>query len=177
MTLVHQQCHDGSKSIVDGNVCCWFYRSERLMLSRVRFIQPAVIIRTVSSKKYVYRCTYSMMLYLYVHRGTHSHGRSRPFSRRIKGINSYTMSRSKSGIEMNSLSEYLFVMKELALGSFPSWPHARRPSLLMTSLFSRGVYFYIACDIALAAADSHSYYPCHRMTIHTSAPSEPGHLR
>ena len=47
-----------------------------------------------------------------IHRGTHSHGRSRPFSRRIKGINSYAMSRSKSGIEMNSLSEYLFVMKE-----------------------------------------------------------------
>ena len=31
----------------------------------------------------------------------------------------------------------------IALGSFPSSPHARRPSLL-TSLFSCGVYFYIA---------------------------------
>ena len=44
-------------------------------MSRVRFIQPVaiIIIRTVSSKKYVYRCTYSMMLYLYVvliHAGT-----------------------------------------------------------------------------------------------------------
>ena len=57
----------------------------------------------------------------------------------------------------------------------------RTPPLSTLSSFSRGVYFYIACDIgydiALAAADSHSYYPCHRMTIHTSAPSEPGHLR
>ena len=37
-------------------------------MSCVRFIQPVaiIIIRTVSSKKYVYRCTYSMMLYLYV---------------------------------------------------------------------------------------------------------------
>jgi hypothetical protein len=37
---------------------------------------------------------------------THSRGRSKHFSRRIKGINSYAMSRSESGIE-NSLSEYL----------------------------------------------------------------------
>ena len=42
---------------------------------------------------------------------TYSSGYSLPwpelaFSRRIKGINSYAMSRLKSGIEKNSLSEY-----------------------------------------------------------------------
>ena len=55
-------------------------------------------------------------------------------------------------------------MKEVALGSFPLWPRARRPSLL-TSLFSRGAYFYIVWniryDIALVTADSHSL---HRMS-------------